>query len=254
MKILAINASHRGRRGHTAYLIDRLFTGARATGAECEEVTLASLELRRCVACDRCQKVEPRFQCVFDGKDDVHEVFQRIAGADLVVWASPVYVFGLSSLLRTLLERFYGTADCADLRVSDGGLMFHAVDPALCSKPFVSLVCCDNIEDATPRNAREFFHVFSRFMDAPQVGELVRNGGGICRFQEPPHPPRVAAVYQAYEEAGRELATSGRISRGTQRRANREVVPMPLFAWLKRLPSSRMRRQFVARAKAMRPG
>lgn len=118
MKILAINGSHRGRRGHTAYLLDRLFTGARAAGAECEEETLATLELRRCLACARCQEEGFRFQCVHDGEDDVRGVFHKIGDADLVVWASPVYVFGLSSLLRTFLERFFCIGDTADLCVS----------------------------------------------------------------------------------------------------------------------------------------
>ena len=36
MKILAINASHRGDQGYTRFLIDRLFQGASAAGAECD--------------------------------------------------------------------------------------------------------------------------------------------------------------------------------------------------------------------------
>jgi multimeric flavodoxin WrbA len=36
MKILAINGSHRGDQGHTRFLIDLVFRGARAAGAECE--------------------------------------------------------------------------------------------------------------------------------------------------------------------------------------------------------------------------
>ena len=41
MKLLAINGSHRGDKGHTRHLLDLLFQGASEAGAECEIVTLA---------------------------------------------------------------------------------------------------------------------------------------------------------------------------------------------------------------------
>lgn len=254
MRILAINGSHRGHRGHTGFLIDRLFAGAREAGAECEEAVLAELKIQRCLACDRCQRREPRFQCVFDGKDDVRAVFEKIASADLVVWATPVYVFGISSLLRTFLERFYFTADAGHFRVSRAGNFFHDVDPRIASKPFVPLICCDNIEADTVRNARDFFRVFSRFMDAPQVGELVRNGGLLCGHGK--DGPRSAAVeesYAGFEQAGGELATRGRLTRATMRHANREVVPVPLFGLLKRIRSIALKERFAERAQQMRP-
>ncbi|HEY3445329.1 MAG TPA: flavodoxin family protein [Myxococcales bacterium] len=253
MRILAINGSHRGHRGHTGFLIDRVFAGAREAGAECEEVTLAQLRVQRCLACDRCQKREPRFECVLDDKDDVRAVFRKLAAADLVVWATPVYVFGISSLLRTFLERFYCTGDANRFRATKAGLFFHEVDPAVCSKPFVSLICCDNIEEDAVRNARDFFPVFSRFLDAPQVGELVRNGGMVCRHGAPgDRAAAVAASYAAFEQAGRELATDGRLTRATMRRARQEVIPIPLFGLFKRLRLVGLKRRLAQRAQAMR--
>ena len=54
MKILAINASHRGNKRYTRFLIDKLFEGAISVGAECEAVTLANQKINRCLACDKC--------------------------------------------------------------------------------------------------------------------------------------------------------------------------------------------------------
>jgi hypothetical protein len=45
----------------------------------------------------------------------------------------------------------------------------------------------------------------------------------------------VGEVYEAYWRAGRELALNGHISNVTQRRANQEIIPVPLFGLLKRL-------------------
>jgi hypothetical protein len=60
-------------------------------------------------------------------------------------------------------------------------------------------------------------------MDAPQVGVLVRNGGRLSGHGKDPERekrvPRIFDVYEAYEQAGRELATEGHIRRSTEWRA-----------------------------------
>lgn len=241
MKILAINASYRGDKGHTRFLIDKLFEGATAAGAECQVVTLAHLKINRCLACGRCQTADHHLECVHDGKDDVAALFRQMAEADIVVYATPVYVFGLSGLLKTFLERFYSRGNSRDLRISKSGLMFHHVDHAICSKPFVALICCDSLENETTRNVLAYFRTFSKFLDAPQVGALVRSGGCLSGYGHDPERekqvPKILNVYTAFEQAGRELATEGRIQRSTERCANQEIVPVPMFGILKRLRS-----------------
>ncbi|MEA1976345.1 MAG: flavodoxin family protein [Chloroflexota bacterium] len=253
MNILAINSSYREDKGHTRFLIDKLFEGATAAGAECQVVTLSQIKIKRCLACGKCQTAEHHLKCVHDTRDDVDAVFRQMSRADILVYATPVYVFGLSGLLKTFLERFYGRGNSRDLSISRSGLMFHHVDRSICSKPFVTLVCCDNLEDETPRNVLAYFQTFSRFMDAPQVGVLVRNGGRLSGYGLDPERerrvPKIFDVYGGYEQAGRELATLGQIRRSTERRANQEIVPVPLFSILKRL--NPFKRKMVERAQEM---
>ena len=237
MKILAINSSYRGNQGHVRYLIDRLFHGAQAAGAECEVVTLARLKINRCLACDKCHTAEHYLKCLYADKDEIADIFAKIAVADLVIYATPVYVFGVSGLLKTFLDRLYSTSDVNQLRVTQSGLFFHHVDEQVCARPFVSLVVCDNLDPEMPRNAREYFRTFARFMDAPHVGELTRNGGRLFGYGRDPHAverfPRIRAVYAAYEQAGHELALNGRISTATQRTASQDIIPVPFFGLLK---------------------
>jgi hypothetical protein len=239
MKLLAINGSHRGDSGHTRVLLDLLWLGATETGADCEVVTLSKHKINRCLACGKCHTPEHYLKCMYAEKDDVAGIFAKIAAADLVVYATPVYVFGMSGLLKTFLDRLYSTSDVNEMRVTRSGLFFHHVDESICSKPFVSLICCDNLDAEMPRNAREYFRTFARFMDAPQVGELICCGGRIFGYGHDPkaveHFPKIGEVYEAYRQAGRELALAGRISGSTQRRANQEVIPVPFFGLLKRL-------------------
>jgi FMN-dependent NADH-azoreductase len=239
VKILAINASYRGDQGHTRFLIDQLFHGAKAAGAECEVVTLTRLKINRCLACDKCHTAEHYLKCLYAEKDDVAGIFAQIASADLVIYATPVYVFGVSGLLKTFLDRFYSTSDVNQLRVTRSGLFFHHVDKRICSRPFVSLIVCDNLDPEMPTGAREYLRTFARFMDAPHVGELIRSGGRLFGYGHDPQAaerfPKIRAVYAAYEQAGRELALNGHISTVTQRQANQEIIPVPFFGLLKRL-------------------
>jgi len=252
MKIVVINGSYRGDRGYTRYLIDKLLQGATEAGAECQVFTLSYLKINHCLACGQCQTAELHQKCVYDGKDDVQMIFNQMAEANIVVYATPVYVFGMSGLLKIFLERFYGRGNNGDMRISESGLMFHQIDHTICSKPFVTLVCCDSLENETPRNTTAYFRTFSRFLDAPQVGTLMRNGGWLSGHGQDParkkQVPKISKVHAAYKQAGRELVTEGYIRRSTARQANQEIVPVPLFGILKHLRS--FKKVMIARAQA----
>lgn len=237
MKIVAINASHRGERGLTHFFIDRLLHGARAAGADGDVITLAKCKIQRCLSCDQCQTGAPHLTCVYNGRDDMHLIFAELAAADLIIYGTPVYMMSMSSLLKTLLERMYSTMDIRDAHLVNG-LIHHHVNSAISAKPFVTLVVGNNVETATYQNVTAYFRTYARFMGARQVGVLVRNAALLFNGEEANLSqkfPKICAVCRAYEQAGRELATHGYIKCLTQRRANQEVVPVPCFGLLKHL-------------------
>ena len=251
MKILALNASYRGAGGQNAFWLKRLFEGASEAGAKCEVVHLAGLEIKRCRACQRCQQPDHYLHCIYAGQDDVEQVFHKMSTADLIIFATPVYVFGMSALLKKLLERLFSTSDTSDLRLSLSGRLFHHIDGQICSKPFVLLACCDNLETDIVHNVVDYFKVYSRFMDAPQVGLLLRNGGKLAETTAEWSSPAIEAISAAYIQAGRELAQKGFISRRTQRKANQEIIPVPGFHLLMRLNFKPLKRVFLKKAREM---
>jgi NAD(P)H-dependent FMN reductase len=254
-KIVAINGSYRGEQGMSHFLLGQLFQGARSAGAECEEVVLAKQKINRCLACDECHTAKHPLECAYAGRDAVGAIFEKMRAADLLVFASPVYIFGISGLMKTFLDRINSTSRTHDFRVTQSGLFFHHVDASLCSKPFVALVCCDSLEAAMPHCSLDYFRSYSRFMDAPLVGTLVRDGALMAGYGSGAQDARVQArlegICAAYRQAGTDLAGYGRIRRSTQRQANRELLPVPLFGLLKRLRP--FRRVMVDRAKEVIP-
>lgn len=237
MKIVAINASHRGDKGRTHFFVDELLQGATEAGAQCEEITLAKLRINRCLSCYRCQKGEPRLVCVYNDKDDMAAVLGKVAAADIVIFATPIYMMNMSGLLKAFLDRLYSTMDVSDVKLSSG-LIHHHINPAISSKPFVVLTVCTNVEDEAWKSVTSYFRTYAKFMEARQVGVVVRNAIDLFDQRDDPAVtkefPKIPEVCRAYRQAGRELASLGYITPATQGKASQEVVPLPFFGFLKR--------------------
>jgi multimeric flavodoxin WrbA len=233
MRIVAINASHRGEKGFTQFLLDKMAKGATREGASFETVVLARHSINRCINCEVCHTEQSYLKCTYEDKDDVARIFEKMRQADLIIFATPIYIFTMSGLLKVFLDRIHGTADAGKLQLSKSGLFFHHIDRELCSKPFALLTCCDNVEDETSRNVISYFKTYARFMDAPMVGTLIRKTGKLVGHGKSPEKekqyPKIYNVYEAFEQAGRELATLGKICPRTQKKANQQIIDGPPF-------------------------
>lgn len=231
MKILAINGSHRGRKGHTQFLLNLLAKGIESGGGDFESITLAEQNINQCISCGKCNSRSHYLKCIYHDKDDMKTVLAKMAGADILVFATPIYIFTMTGLFKKFLDRIYSTADVFDLQMTQSGMLFHHMNKDICSKPLVTLICCDNTEKETPKNAISYFRTYAKFHDAPMVGELVRNAGRFAGHGKDPvatiRSPKLKLAYQAFEKAGLELAQGGRISRATQRSAARNILPIP---------------------------
>ena len=101
MKILVITGSPR-KNGNSATLADHFIKGAKEAGHEIVRFDAAFKKVHPCIACNTCGMDGP---CVF--KDDFEFVREHIVGADCVVFATPMYYFGISAQLKAVIDRFY---------------------------------------------------------------------------------------------------------------------------------------------------
>lgn len=120
-KVLVISTSLRGlSNSHT--LAEAFARGAQEAGNEVEIITLHHKEIRFCLGCLKCQETG---RCVIN--DDVAEIMAKLHDADVVCYATPIYYYEMSGLMKTLLDRFnplYG----GDYRFSDIYLMTSAAE------------------------------------------------------------------------------------------------------------------------------
>ena len=101
MKILVITGSPR-KNGNSATLADHFIKGAKEAGHEVVRFDAAFKKVHPCIACNSCGMNGP---CVF--KDDFEFVREHIVNADCVVFATPMYYFGISAQLKAVIDRFY---------------------------------------------------------------------------------------------------------------------------------------------------
>lgn len=101
MKILVLTGSPR-RNGNSNTLADYFIKGAEEAGHQIERFDAAFKNVHPCIACNKCGMDGP---CVF--KDDFEFVREHIVDADAVVFATPMYYFGISAQLKAVIDRFY---------------------------------------------------------------------------------------------------------------------------------------------------
>lgn len=76
--------------------------GAEEKGHEVFRFDCAFKQVEPCRACNRCGMNGP---CIFN--DDFQELRPRLIEADLVVFATPMYYFGISAQMKRVIDRFY---------------------------------------------------------------------------------------------------------------------------------------------------
>ena len=104
MKVLVLNSSPRtGNQSKTELMLNALTDGMREVNAEVEVVHLRTKDVKNCIGCYTCWTKTPGV-CII--KDDMTvELFPKWAASDLVVYASPLYYFGVNAEMKTFVER-----------------------------------------------------------------------------------------------------------------------------------------------------
>jgi putative sterol carrier protein len=104
VKILALNSSPRtGGESKTELMLDALVEGMRAAGAHVDVVNLRQKTIKNCIGCYTCWTKTPG-RCVMSD-DMTNDLFPRWADSDLVVYATPLYYFGVTASMKAFIER-----------------------------------------------------------------------------------------------------------------------------------------------------
>lgn len=135
-KILILNGAAK-KNGNTAAMIKAFSDAAAANDNEIKELYLQNMDIKGCLDCGGCKRMEKDSPNPCVQKDDMTEVFGAFRKADVLVFASPVYWWDITGTLKTAIDRLYATVNnftdirskqTALLMTSGGSTINHMMD------------------------------------------------------------------------------------------------------------------------------
>ena len=157
MKIVVINSSpHSEEQSTSRYLAAKFIDGARVAGHEIFIFDAANEKTNPCRGCDQCGMDGA---CIFDDAIE-NKLMPQMLNADLLVLVTPLYYFGMSAQLKTIVDRFYSRTT------------------RLSGKKSMMIATAWNTADWTMEALKNHYETLVRYMSWQDVGQVWATGCG----------------------------------------------------------------------------
>jgi putative sterol carrier protein len=148
------------------------------------------------------------------------ELLEKVRGCDILVYATPLYNWNMSSLLKAFVERL--------LPLSDPHLVkkgkTHAHPPRYpMNRKMVLLSTCGFPEISHFDGLRQVFRQMEHSGHVPLLGELLMPAGELLKQEV--LRDRFQPILQAAYQAGMEVVRDGKVSKGTEAQIQKPLMP-----------------------------
>lgn len=170
MNILVLMASP-NKHGSTNMLVKEFTRGAKESGHCVSVIDVAHADLHPCTGCIACGYEGPCVQ-----KDDMETFRKQILAADMLVFATPLYYYGMSAQLKILVDRF-----CA-------------INSSITRKHMKSalLTVAWNADDWTFEALEAHYNTLVRYLDFEDAGRVLGYGCGSVSMTRASRYPQEA--------------------------------------------------------------
>lgn len=214
MKFVIFNGSPAGIHSNTHVITAAFLHGAQKAGAETETVFLAKQQIRHCKGCFACWFQTPG-KCILE--DDMAELLFQYRTADIVGFATPVYTWNMTAMLKNFVDRL------APLKVPQVIQTDHDFDLADAVPKKQQFIVISNCGFPGSNN---FGTMKTVFASCDPVLEIYRNCGKLLKSRESRVQKVVAQYLQIVEQAGYELASQKIVSEQTKLQLQMELMPV----------------------------
>ena len=208
MKILAVQGSPRPRTSNTETLLREFLKGVEDEGAATETVYLKGKEIHSCVGCYTCWTKTPG-TCVF--KDDMPELLEKVKTCDVMVYATPLYNYNMTALLKAFQERLLPLLD--PHFVKEGDTYCHPQRYQQ-KRKIVLVSNCGFPEVSHFDGLKAVFRLLTKQGGAPLVGQILMPAGELLK--QDALRSKLKPILEAVYRAGVELVRNGRVSEETE--------------------------------------
>jgi multimeric flavodoxin WrbA len=222
-KVLAFNSSPRKGKGNTALILDPFLEGMRESGAEVELFYNDKLKVKPCTGCFNCWLKTPG---ICSHKDDMQWLLPKMRDADVIVYATPVYSYGMTGQMKNLIDRMIVLAEPFMEVVEGRSRHIKSEGAKTCQIVLVSNCGLWGIDNFDPL----IVHVKKLCQDPPMeyAGALLRPHGEALRAMLDMGAP-VGDIIEAARESGRQLIADGKMSQATLDIISRNLLPVEVY-------------------------
>lgn len=215
MKVTVFNGSPAGAGSATNVIAGAFLKGAASAGAETETVFLSGCHIIQCQGCFTCWFKTPG-KCIM--QDDMAWLLQKYNESDMVCFATPVYTWNMTALLKNFVDRL---APLKSPRIQEENGNFDLRDTKAKTQKFVILSNCGFPGE------NNFDVLRAAVASCNPSLEIYRNCGRLLKSKKPEIVETVARWLDVVEQAGKEMVIQGKISETTAKDLNLPLMSIP---------------------------
>ena len=170
MKILVIESSPH-KHGSSNLLAAEFRRGAEEAGHDVTVFDAGHTKLNPCLGCGACGMSGPCVQ-----KDDMTVLREQLLDSDMAVFVTPLYYFGFSAQMTTVIDRFYSF---------NGQLTEKGLKTAL-------IVAAWDSNSWTMQDVKTHYETLCRYLNFQNQGEILGVGCGTVQMTKRTRFPQEA--------------------------------------------------------------
>ena len=223
MKVVVINGSPHMDKGNTALILKPFLEGVREAGTEVKIYYTKKLKINSCQGEYHCWYKTPG-KCFQD--DDMQKVLPEVSRANILIFATPVYVDGVTGPLKNFLDRLIPIGHPA-IELREG----HCRHPRREKVQDGKLVLVSNcgfweLDNFDPMIMH--MQAISKNLGYEFAGALLRPHGAALRGMME-QGVAVDDIFEAAKKAGRQLVQNGKMSKDTLKVISRELLAQQMY-------------------------
>lgn len=224
MKVLAINGSPRGEFGNTEVILKPFLEGCTEAGAESETIYLKEKDVKHCSGCFTCWTKTPG-KCIH--KDDMEELLHKISQADIMVYATPLYYYTVTGIMKDFMDRMLPLNNAEIVKVDesyDHTSRFKREVP-------IKTVLISNCGFPGSYNFSGLLETFKVMTNGNLEAAILCGQGGILSSvnKDDMLKKMYTPFFSALRSAGKEVVSLGYIEAETQAIIDKDVIDPEVY-------------------------